>query len=125
MAVPSFQEMFLPVLQNLADGQARRMADVVGYIADQFKLSPEDREEPLPSGQGTKLANRVGWCRTHLKFAGLIEKVTRGHYKITEAGMALVQNPPPKVDLKFLDTIPEHWKWFHQGKTKEDKDGNT
>jgi restriction system protein len=69
MALPSFQEMFLPVLRLFADGKQRRMSDCV---ADHFKLSAADREETIPSGQGSKLANRVGWCRTHLKFAGLI-----------------------------------------------------
>lgn len=117
MAVPSFQEMFLPVLQHFADGKARRIADVVDSVANYFQLSTADREEPIPSGQGSKLANRVGWCRTHLKFAGLIEKVSWGQYQITAAGLAVVRNPPEKVDLKFLDTIPAHHQWFHQAKT--------
>ncbi len=118
MAVPTFQDMFLPVLKLLADGQPHRMADAVDHIADHFNLSPEDRNQMLPSGQGSKVANRVGWCRTHLKFAGLIEKVSWGLYKISPAGLALVKSPPPKLDLKFLDTIPDHHRWFHQSKTE-------
>jgi restriction system protein len=70
MGVPSFQEMFLPFLQFLADGKARRMQEVAESVADHFQLSPQDREEPIPSGQSSKLANRIGWCRTHLKLAG-------------------------------------------------------
>jgi restriction system protein len=122
MPVPSFQEMFLPVLQQFADGKTRRMADVVDHVANYFNLTQEDREDPLPSGQGSKLANRVGWCRTHLKFAGLIQKVSWGHYTITDAGLALVKNPPPKVDLKFLDTIPAHFEWFHQADKESGKE---
>lgn len=116
MAVPSFQELFLPVLQLLADGKPRRMPEVVEHVAEHFNLSEQDREEPIPSGQSSKLANRVGWCRTHLKFAGLIERVSWGEYRIAPAGLAVVKAPPPKVDLKFLDTFPSHYAWFQQSK---------
>src|SRR5687768_4450369 len=105
MPVPSFQEMFLPVLQFFADGQPHKMAEVAEHVANHFKLSPEERQEPIPSGQVSKLANRVGWCRTHLKFAGLLERVASAQYRITEAGLNVLQNPPPRMDLRFLDTI--------------------
>jgi restriction system protein len=113
MAVPPFQEMFLPFLQLLSDGRAHKMRDVEKHVADYFNLSPADRQETIPSGKFTKLSNRVGWARTHLKFAGLIEMVTWGEYKITARGSEVAKNPPPRLDLKFLDTIPEHHTWFH------------
>jgi len=117
MAVPSFQEMFLPWLRLLADGQAHRLAEVATHVATYFDLSDEDKSELIPSGQSSKLSNRVGWARTHLKNAGLIEPVESGVYRITQAGRDVVTNPPPKLDLKYLDTIPQHYKWFHQRKT--------
>lgn len=124
MSVPTFQDMFLPILQLFADGQPRRMADAANHIAEHFALTPADREEMIPSGQSSKLANRVGWCRTHLKFAGLIEKVSWGQYRISPAGAALLKNPPQKLDLKFLDTYPEHHRWFHQSNSGGDEEKN-
>lgn len=113
MAIPGFQEMFLPFLQRLADGKEHAMNEVRDYIADRLQLSQEDRDELIPSGVSTRLANRVGWTRTHLAQAGLIERIDWGVYRITEAGQKLAANPPPKLDLRFLDTIPQHKAWFH------------
>ena len=64
--------MMLPLLQFAQDGQDHDPASAADFIADHFKLSNADREDALPSGQ-TRLDNRVGWCRTHLKNAGLIQ----------------------------------------------------
>src|SRR4051812_13517561 len=101
MPVPAFQEMFLPFLQFLSDGGTHKIPALADQIGDHFDLSPQDREETIPSGQSTKLANRVGWARTHLKFAGLIERVNWGEYRITPEGAQLIKNPPAKLDLKF------------------------
>lgn len=115
MPVPSFQEMFLPFLQSLADGQERHMREIEAYIAKHFGLTDEDCAERIPSGQSSKVGNRAGWCRTHLKVAGLIEtpKEMSARYKITEAGKAVVKNPPAPLNLKYLNTIPQHFQWLH------------
>src|SRR5690606_34799198 len=118
MAVPGFQAMFLPFLRLLADGKDHDMADVRSAMEKHFKLTKEQIEETVPSGQ-SRFQNRVGWCRTHLTKAGLIERVDWGIYRITDAGRQLVANPPPKLDLKFLDTIPQHMAWFHAPKREK------
>jgi restriction system protein len=113
MAVPGFQEMFLPYLQCLADGKPHTNAEITDHITQSLKISEQDQNEMLPSGQSTRVANRVGWARTHLNKAGLIERVDWGVYRISEAGKSLIANPPQKLNLKFLDTIPQHKAWFH------------
>lgn len=92
------------------------MQDVVVYVAEYFKLTDEERAETIPSGQSSKIANRVGWARTHLKFAGLIERTQWGVHRITAAGRDVFEKPPAIFDLKFLDTIPQHYEWFHAEK---------
>jgi len=114
--------MFLPFLRCLSDGQARHMSAIRESIEDHFQLAPADREELIPSGQSTKAANRVGWCRTHLSKAGLIQRQDWGVYRITDAGRAVLQNPPPKLNLKYLDTIPQHKNWFHAPKKESNLD---
>jgi restriction system protein len=116
MAVPGFQDMFLPFLQLLADGTPRHHTVIRDHLADHFQLSQEDRDEMIPSEQSTRLGNRVGWCRTHLSKAGLIQTDRPGVYRITEEGKKVVAHPPAKLDLRFLDTIPRHNAWFHAAK---------
>lgn len=118
MSVPGFQEMFLPILQFLADGKPHEMAEVRDAMEKHFRLTPEQRDELIPSGQ-SRFQNRVGWGRTHLTKAGLIERVDFGVYRISETGKKLVASPPPRLDLRFLDTIPQHKAWFHAPKREK------
>lgn len=51
MAVPDYQTLMLPVLQLLGDGQVRRVVpDITDPLADQFQLTPDERQQMLPSG---------------------------------------------------------------------------
>jgi len=103
--------MFLPFLQCLADGEGKHTSIVQTAIEEALQISEEDKKEMIPSGQSSKVANRVGWARTHLNKAGLIERITWGHYRITDAGKRVLQSPPERIDLKFLNTIPQHLAW--------------
>jgi restriction system protein len=119
MPVPDFQSMMLPFLQFAIDGNERELSEVTEHIAQHFNLTPADREESVPSGNQTRLGNRVGWCRTHLKQAGLIEYVRRGVFRITERGKQVLAQQPDALSLKFLDQFPEHRDWFHREKLEE------
>ena len=59
MAIPDFQSLMLPLLRQLADGAQHRAADVVAALAGEFRLSPEEMAEQLPSGRANKFANRA------------------------------------------------------------------
>ena len=84
MAIPDFQTMMLPFLQVVAHGGEHTLRDVVEQLADHFKLSEEERKELLPSGSQFTFANRVGWARTYMSKAGLLESSRRGFFRITE-----------------------------------------
>lgn len=51
MAIPDYQTIMLPLLQFLKDGKEHNIGEVVDSLADQFKLSTEDRQHLLGSGQ--------------------------------------------------------------------------
>jgi restriction system protein len=119
MAVPDFQSMMLPFLQFAADGNDHELSAVTEHIAQHFKLTPADREDMVPTGNQSRLGNRVGWCRTHLKQAGLIEYVRRGVFRITERGRQVLAQKPPSINLKFLNQFSEHRDWFQRPKPKE------
>ena len=114
MAVPDFQSMFVPFLKIASDGNEHSIKGVTEAIANCFDLVKEDREEMLPSGNQRRLANRVGWARTHLKHALLIDYMGRGIVKITDRGLELLASNPSALSLKNLDEFPEHNEWFHK-----------
>jgi restriction system protein len=65
MTIPDYQSLLLPVLKCSEGGEVR-LNQVVKSLANQLKLSEEERVELLPSGQQTVFANRVGWAKTYL-----------------------------------------------------------
>jgi len=119
MAVPDFQSMMLPFLQFAADGKEHGLSEVTEHIAQHFHLTPADREDMVPTGNQSRLANRVGWCRTHLKQAGLIEYLRRGVFRIADRGRQVLAQKPSSINLKFLNQFPEHRGWFQKPKPKE------
>lgn len=110
MPIPDFQEITLPLLQLLKDGELHDIAELRPKIAAHFNLTQEELSELLPSGSkgGTRFGNRFGWARTHLKMAGLINYERSGVYRITKRGKQVLSQSPEKLDIHFLDQFPEH-----------------
>jgi restriction system protein len=96
----------LPLLEELADGTEHSVRELVDSLADGFALTPEERRELLPSGQQPVFYNRVGWARTYLKKAGLVESPRRGHYRVTDRGRDVLAQSPPEINVAFLEQFP-------------------
>ena len=119
MTIPDFQAIMLPLLQYASDGKEHSLRDAITYLADVFNLSDEEKKGLLPSGQQTVFDNRVGWARTHLKKAVLLEYPKRGFFQITERGRDLLTQNPTKINIKFLNQFPEHIEFLN---SKKDND---
>jgi restriction system protein len=107
MPIPDYQTIMLPMLQMLSDRKERLVKDIVELLANQFGLTEEERSELLPSGQTFLFGNRVGWARTYLKKAGLVESPKRGGLIITERGLTILKQKPKKIDVSLLKQFPE------------------
>ncbi|HHJ40397.1 MAG: restriction endonuclease [Methylothermaceae bacteria B42] len=107
MAIPDYQSLMLPVLKLAADGREHKFSQAVEALADEFRLSTEERNELLPSGSQAVFNNRVGWARSYLKQAGLLSSPRRGFFKITERGLDLLATNPEKIDNSILEQYPE------------------
>nr|WP_315256107.1 winged helix-turn-helix domain-containing protein [uncultured Duganella sp.] len=63
----------LPFLKFLGDSQEHSLQGAEEALAAYFESTPQERAELLPSGQQGVFKNRIGWARTYLRKAGLIE----------------------------------------------------
>jgi restriction system protein len=97
----------LPLLKIGTGGQEHHIRDVMATLAIQFGVTEEERKELLPSGIDHIFDNRVGWARTYLKKAGLIEYTKRGYFQITERGQQVLKEKPARIDAAFLRRFPE------------------
>lgn len=102
MSVPKYYEIHKPILKCLSDGQVHTMKKLKAYVVKYFQLKEEDISALLPSGTQTCLANRIGWAKTYLKKAGLIDSPARAEFQITEEEMKVVHDGPDVIDQKFL-----------------------
>jgi restriction system protein len=112
MAVPNFQTWFLPLLKRAGDGQNHLLSDLYEQLAADLNLSVADRNEELPSGKQLTYRNRIGWARTYLKKAGLLESPARGECRITRRGLEVLEQKPEHLNVRFLKQFPE-FKEFH------------
>jgi restriction system protein len=72
MAVPDYQSLMLPLLKSSSDKREHSISESFDKLAEQFKLSEDDRNELLPSGKQSKFENRVHWAKTVLQKPGFL-----------------------------------------------------
>src|SRR5439155_25743954 len=81
--------------------------DATKFLAKEFRLVSADREQLLPSGRQSVFGNRVGWARTYMAKAGLLDSAGRAKFRITERGLQTLKQNPARIDAKFLRQFPE------------------
>lgn len=107
MPIPDYQSAMLPVLRLAADGNDHTLGEATEAVAIEFKVAEQERNELLPSGKQRRLHNRVGWAKTYLQKAGLLESHGRGKFRITERGAELLKTKPAAIDTQMLEQYPE------------------
>ena len=107
MAIPDYETLMLPVLQYVSDGKEHPLKEITASMAESFKLSAEEREQRIPSGQSTYIQNRTGWAKTYLKKAGLLSLPKRGLIQITDRGREVLSRKPERIDGAFLEQFQE------------------
>lgn len=122
MAIPDYQTMMLPLLQLAGDKQEHRFRDAVEQLALKFELTDSERSELLPSGTAPVFDNRVGWARTYLKQAGLLESPKRGAFRITKPGMALLSEKPERINVDLLTRYTEFQAFRTRKRDKNEVD---
>lgn len=107
MAIPTYQELMLPLMRAVGDSKEHRIRDLKHRIADECNLTTEERNRMLPSGKTAVIFNRIHWARTYLVKAGLLAAPARGIVRITQRGLDVLAKNPPTIDAKYLKQFDE------------------
>jgi restriction system protein len=124
MAIPGFEYFMLPILQSAADGKEYYFRDVMEKIIGETELTNEEKTRLLPSGSTLVVNSRIGWARTYLTKAGLIDKTKRGYFRISRSGFDLLKTDPQKINLKILDQYKSFKSWRVKNTTEIEKEEN-
>lgn len=119
MTIPNYQNIMLPLLRLASDGKERSIRNAIEKLASDFHLTDEERRRLLGSGKEV-FDNRVGWAKTYLKKAGLLDITRWGYFKITERGLKLLEQNPKYIDVELLYNYAE-FKEFKASKHKTEK----
>lgn len=118
MTIPDYQTLMRPVLAHLADGAVHRSREVKDAMADEFRLTEEERADLLPSGRQRTIDNRVGWALTYLTQAGLATRPSRGHVSLTDDGRSALSANPDRIDIKVLEQFPAYLEFRDRTREK-------
>lgn len=124
MAVPKYYEFMPAIINCLGDGKNHTLKDLIDYCADSFKLTEADRNETISSGQ-TKLSNRIGWARTYLKKAGLIDIPKRAQCCLSDAGKIAYKKGAQCVTLEYLKQFDSFIEFCGQSSHEKSNDSLT
>ncbi|MGI5059024.1 restriction endonuclease [Treponema pectinovorum] len=119
--IPDYQTLMLPVLKCVADGNEHKIKDIIEKLAEEFSLTEDELGIMIPSGTQSVFYNRVGWARTYLKKANLINSEAKGSIKITERGKEILKENPQRIDNKFLKQFDEFVEFRNKVNPKKEK----
>ena len=117
--IPDYQTLMRPLLECIQDGQEHLFKNVIEQLADRFELTREEREQLAPSGHRALFSGRVGWAKTYLKKAGLLEQRKRGILSITSLGIKALKSKK-KIDVTYLTGYP-NFVDFYAPSSRNDK----
>lgn len=126
MSIPGFQDFLLPLLEFCRDGREHSLQDAAEYCFAKLNVPVEERN--IKSEKGTRIAkNRVGWAKTYLAQAKMLESVRRGVFVITGRGLAYLKKNPAGLKVEDLKQYKEFLAFFEpaekslsgKSKTKE------
>lgn len=115
--LPKYHELMRPLLQLCSDRRQHSAREAAMAISQQLSLTEEQLKEMLPSGQQTIFENRLGWARTYLTKAGMLEKVGRGIFCITTRGQQLLDSQSGHITKKDLEQYSD---FFTGGKANSE-----
>lgn len=94
MPVLSTEQMILPVLLYIADGQEHRRLNIINMLTEHFSLTEDEREDLSRSGQ----------MENSIRRRGFIERSRPRHYRITSHGLEYLNQNSKEISVPDINT---------------------
>ena len=104
MKVPDQFELMAPTVAALRKlGGSGSIHEITEVVIEQLCLPDQVTQQLQGRGPQTRLEHRLGWARTRLKHAGLVDNSRRGIWNLTAKGIQLDPNDPEAVSNSYSD----------------------
>ncbi|WP_180128520.1 MULTISPECIES: restriction endonuclease [unclassified Acinetobacter] len=108
MSLPTYDQLMLPLMKLLAEQkEAIKLSSATKILAERSGLSEADLNLRLSSCTKTVFYDRVGWAKTYLVKAGLIQQPSRGLCELSTLGWS--------IDLSSLSNITNQYLMQFEG----------
>ncbi len=114
MNIPKWDEIRPVALKLLTKYESLKLSEFEEPLAQEFGLTEEEIAYKYESGNGKVFYDRISWSLSYLSMSKLVEKPTRGVYKITTQGRELLKTPE-----KLENFVKEKIKEREQQKPKQ------
>lgn len=112
----------LPLLKIVSDGKEYHNRELIELLAVQFNLTEDERKEMLASGTQPIFDNRVGWAKTYLKKAGLLDSPKRAIFVISDLGRKTLSEKPEAIDANYLKKFDSFLDFQNLSRVGNDND---
>ncbi len=102
MALPTYDQLRLPLLRHIADGRHFSYPELVPHLVRDFRLSEANLPVTNKGGQ-TQLINRLPWAKKYL----------------LEEGVETLESNPTVIDKTYLQSFPECRLYLQRSKKKQ------
>lgn len=109
MTIPTQQEVLVPFLEVLRDGQPHERGEILFSLAKRFNLTPEELNQT--SGRQFTMVNRIAWCDSYFVKAGFVEKERdlkenmADQFRITSTGQMQLRRHAERIDVGYLQSF--------------------
>lgn len=110
VAIPKVEDFYVPTLRALRDlGGSASLDEIDDKVSENEGLSQEQLDQTYPTSGAAIAVDRIGWARTYLKIAGLVESGGRGIWVLNDEGRhALDTMKPEDLRRRVIDAGNAH-----------------
>jgi len=119
--IPPYHVLMLPLLKVMSEGKEMTTNQTRDAVAKYLGLTEEALVERLESQTQTTFDNRMGWARTYLFKAGLLDRPRRAIYVISQTGKKLLLNPPTAINADYLRSYDRFNDFYPANNTRSEK----
>jgi restriction system protein len=105
----------------MSEGKEMTTNQTRDAVAKYLGLTEEALVERLESQTQTTFDNRMGWARTYLFKAGLLDRPRRAIYVISQTGMKLLLNPPTAINADYLRSYDRFNDFYPANNNRSEK----
>lgn len=118
MPIPIYDDIRVPALRLLKNGGVIKLKDFELPLSKEFGLNDEELNARYENNDKKIFYDRVAWALSYLNMAELVEKPSRGYYKISQKGLEMLSSKTPDEINDYVIDRVQHRSQSRKGEVE-------